>query len=136
MPEDEPQHDRNRHQEHQLLEERTGGDVGTVVYFALSEGEVVERLTGRRTCPGCGTNFHVRYLPPKVEGKCDKCQSALIQRSDDTEETVRERLRVYEEQTGDLVGYYRERDNLREVSAAGAPDAVYELLKAAVGAEG
>ena len=117
------------------LEQRTGGDVGRVVYFELSEEEVVERLTGRRTCPSCGQNFHVKYLPPQVEGKCDKCGAALIQRSDDTEETVLERLRVYREQTGDLVGYYQDRDLLTTVSAAGAPDEVYAALQTAIAKE-
>jgi adenylate kinase len=117
------------------LEQRTGGDVGRVVYFELSEEEVVERLTGRRTCPSCGENFHVKYLPPQVEGRCDVCGAALIQRSDDTEATVLERLRVYREQTGDLVGYYQDRNLLTTVSAAGAPDAVYATLQSAIAKE-
>jgi adenylate kinase len=117
------------------LEQRTGGDVGQVVYFELSEEEVVERLTGRRTCPSCGENFHVKYLPPQAEGKCDKCGNALIQRSDDTEDTVLERLRVYREQTGDLVGYYQEQSLLTTVSAAGAPDEVYATLQTAIAKE-
>jgi adenylate kinase len=117
------------------LEQRTGGDVGRVVYFELSEEEVVVRLTGRRTCPSCGENCHVKYLPPKIEGKCDKCGTALIQRSDDTEETVLERLRVYREQTGDLVGYYGDRKVLTKVSASGAPTEVYDALNRAIGRE-
>ncbi|MHC4473731.1 MAG: adenylate kinase [Planctomycetota bacterium] len=110
------------------LEERTVGEEYTVVYFGLPEEEVVVRLTGRRTCPNCAANFHVTYLPPKVEGKCDNCGHELVQRSDDTEETVLERLRVYREQTGDLVDYYRERGHLLEVPATGAPEEVYDLL--------
>ncbi len=117
------------------LEQRTGGNVGQVVYFELSEDEVVERLTGRRTCPSCGRNFHVKYLKPQTEGKCDTCGAALIQRSDDTEATVLERLRVYREQTGDLVGYYEERNLLTTVSAAGAPNDVYATLKTAIAKE-
>jgi adenylate kinase len=117
------------------LEQRTGGEVGRVVYFELSEEEVVERLTGRRTCPSCGENFHVKYLQPKAEGVCDKCGAALIQRSDDTEETVLERLRVYREQTGDLVGYYRDRGLLTTVSAAGSPAEVYGTLQTAIAKE-
>jgi len=119
----------------EALAGRTGGDVGMVVYFSLPAEEVVERLTGRRTCPECGENFHVKYLKPEVDGKCDRCGEALIQRSDDTEATVLERLRVYDEQTGDLVGYYRERGNLEEVPASGSPDEVYGLLKKTVDAE-
>lgn len=114
------------------LEQRTGGDVGRVVYFELAEQEVIERLTGRRSCPACGENFHVKFLKPKREGHCDRCGGELIQRSDDTEETVRERLRVYHEQTGDLVGYYQERGCLLTVKASGAPADVYDSLKSAL----
>lgn len=114
------------------LELRTGGDVGRVVYFELGEQEVVERLTGRRTCPACGENFHVKYLAPAREGHCDRCGGELIQRSDDTEATVLERLRVYHAQTGDLVGYYREKGCLLTVKASGAPADVYSALKAAL----
>lgn len=110
------------------LARRTGGDPGLVVYFHLDEEEVVARLTGRRTCPECGENYHVKYLPPRVPGRCDRCGAELIQRSDDTEATVRERLRVYHEQTGELVDYYRVNGRLVEVDAAGAPDEVYERL--------
>ncbi len=117
------------------LEQRTGGDVGQVVYFELAEEAVVERLTGRRTCPSCGENFHVKFLIPQTDGKCDKCGSALIQRSDDTEVTVLERLRVYREQTGDLVGYYQDRKLLTTVSASGAPNEVYASLQAAIAKE-
>jgi adenylate kinase len=77
----------------------------------------------------------VKYLPPQVEGRCDVCGAALIQRSDDTEATVLERLRVYREQTGDLVGYYQDRNLLTTVSAAGAPDAVYATLQSAIAKE-
>ena len=118
------------------LEERTGGDVGRVVYFDLHEDEVLKRLTGRRTCPSCGANYHIIYLRPETEGKCDRCGGELVQRSDDTEETVGERLRVYREQTGGLVDYYREQDNLVTVSAEGSPEEVYERLKATLGMVG
>jgi adenylate kinase len=114
------------------LEERSAGEEYTVVYFGLPDEEVVVRLTGRRTCPTCAANFHVKYLPPRVEGKCDACGGELIQRSDDKEETVLERLRVYDEQTGELVGYYKGRGTLLDVPAAGSPDDVYARLKIAL----
>jgi len=110
------------------LDGKTGGDPGRVVYFDVPEEAVVERLTGRRTCPECGANYHVAYLKPKKEGVCDQCGATLIQRSDDTEETVRERLRVYHEMTGDLVARYRESGNLLTIDASGPPDEVYEEL--------
>ena len=115
----------------EILEEKTSDEPMRVVSFELSEQEAVERLTGRRTCPECGASYHIRNLPPLVQGVCDRCGAQLIQRSDDQEETVRERLRIYREQTGDLVRYYQERGSLVTVSADGSPDKVYEELRIA-----
>jgi adenylate kinase len=70
---------------------------------------IVERLTSRRVCKNCGTIYNVRFLKPKVEGKCDKCGGELYQRSDDNEEVIKHRFKVYEEQTSPLLGYYKEK---------------------------
>lgn len=73
---------------------------------------LIDRLTGRRVCPTCKASYHVLYNQPKVEGICDNDGSALIQRDDDTEETVKNRLHVYEENTAPLIAYYKEKGNL------------------------
>ena len=78
-----------------------------VLQFDTSEGVVVDRLTGRRTCSNCGANYHVRNIPPKREGICDVCGKPLIQRKDDERETIRRRLQVYEEQTAPLSEFYK-----------------------------
>jgi adenylate kinase len=88
-------------------------DINFVFEFDTTEGKVVERLTGRRTCPNCSSNFHVRNIPPKKEGICDACGTALVQRKDDHLDTVRERLKVYEKQTAPLIDFYRVRKLLR-----------------------
>ena len=85
------------------------------LYFKTSQEVIVDRLAGRRSCPQCGANFHIRNIPPRVAGKCDICGSALIQRSDDRPETVRHRLEVYEKDTAPLLEYYRKRGVLQEV---------------------
>lgn len=87
-----------------------------VLYFETSEKVAIERLTGRRVCKACGFNYHVRNIPPKVEGICDKCGGELFQRPDDTEATVRNRLKVYEVQTSPLIDYYSRSSVLRKVS--------------------
>ena len=93
-----------------------GSKLDLVLYFETSEKVAIERLTGRRVCKSCGFNYHVRNIPPKVAGKCDKCGGELFQRPDDSEATVRNRLKVYEVQTSPLVDYYKNRSVLRKVS--------------------
>jgi len=105
-----------------------------VVFLDVSEGELVDRLTGRRVCDDCGANYHVEFSPPETEGVCDDCGGDLIQRDDDTEDTVRERLRVYEENTAPVVEHYRDEGVLVEVDGEGTPDEVFEAIHEAVDA--
>jgi len=91
---------------------------------------LVERLTGRRTCKGCGRGFHVRFDPPKQSGVCDACGGELMQRDDDQETTIRKRLDVYREQTEPLVAYYRTAGLLRTVDGMKPIDQVQSELTA------
>ncbi len=92
-------------------------DMGIDLDFALnldvSDDAIVERLGGRRECKNCAAPYHVKYNPPKEDGKCDKCGGELITRSDDVPETIRRRLEVYHEQTEPLIEFYAERGLLR-----------------------
>ncbi|MCK5450329.1 MAG: adenylate kinase [Candidatus Omnitrophica bacterium] len=87
----------------------------TVLYFKTSEEVAVYRLSGRRVCEKCGKNYHVVNIPPRVENICDKCNVKLIQREDDSPETVKNRLAVYGKRTKDLIVYYNEKGLLNEV---------------------
>ena len=107
-------------------------DLDVVASLSVPEEELVRRLTGRRVCAECGTNYHVDFDPPEVEGVCDECGGELVQRDDDTEETVRERLRVFEENTAPVIEFYDERGDLVEVDGVGSPDEVWERLESAV----
>jgi adenylate kinase len=107
-------------------------DLDAVVFLDVSEEELVDRLTGRRVCDDCGTNYHVEFSPPATEGVCDDCGGDLIQRDDDTEDTVRDRLDVYEENTEPVVDHYREAGVLVEVDGEGTPDEVFEAISDAV----
>jgi adenylate kinase len=107
-------------------------DLDVVLFLDVSEAELVDRLTGRRVCAECGANYHVEFNPPATEGVCDECGGDLIQRDDDTEDTVRERLRVYEENTEPVVAHYRDEGVLVEVDGEGTPDEVFESIRADV----
>lgn len=92
--------------------------------LAVDQDEVVQRLTGRRTCTDCGAVFHVTAQPPKQDGICDNCGGTLVQRDDDTEDVVLNRLEVYRSQTEPLEYFYWQRGLLRDVEAVGSVEEV------------
>ncbi len=104
-----------------------------VFLLSASEEEIVSRLAGRRICPGCGEVYHLNNRQPKSAGCCDKCGSALVQRQDDTEAVILERLEVYKNQTLPVVEVYRGRGQLHEIDGTGDPEVVFERLREAVG---
>lgn len=95
--------------------ESMGIKIDKVISIEVSDDVIVERMSGRRSCPDCGASYHVKYIPPKAEGICDKCGGELRQRSDDSPETVKERLRVYHNQTEPLISFYEDQGKLRVV---------------------
>ncbi len=107
-------------------------DLDAVIYLKVAESELVERLTGRRVCDDCGTNFHVKFNQPEEEGVCDDCGGELVQRDDDTEETVRERLSVFKENTEPVIEHYRDEGVLVEVDGEQTPDEVFEDVQAVI----
>ena len=109
-----------------------GQDLDRVVYFDVGEAELLRRLTGRRVCRNCGTPFHLVSASPKLAGRCDRCGGELYQRDDDTEATVRNRLRVYAAQTAQLLEYYRNRARLVSVSGEGPIEAIRRAIRDAI----
>jgi adenylate kinase len=109
-----------------------GLNLDRVVFFDVGEGELLRRLTGRRLCRACGTSFHLVSAPPGREGVCDRCGGELYQRADDSEATVRNRLQVYGRQTAPLLDYYRSRDRLTSVDAAGDMDVIRGRIRRTV----
>jgi adenylate kinase len=105
-----------------------GIGVDHVISIDVPNEELVARLTGRRACKGCGAGYHVRFDPPQVKGICDKCGGELFQRDDDREETIRSRLKVYEDQTAPLISYYRGETLLRTVNGLGSMDEIFERI--------
>lgn len=101
-----------------------------VLYLAVPRAVLVSRLTGRRVCPRCGATYHLEFNPPKTTGLCDTCGSELIQRHDDTEETVLKRLRVYDEETAPLVSFYQHHGLLWEFDGTKPVDEVTRAIVA------
>lgn len=114
--------------------QQLGQKLEAVIYFDVSQPELVRRLTGRRLCRQCQTPYHLVSAPPERAGVCDKCGGELYQREDDHEATVLNRLAVYERQTAPLLDYYRERGLLRTVSGEGAVERIRQDLREAAGA--
>ena len=111
------------------LDQRLDG----VVFFEVSEPELLRRLTGRRVCRQCGATFHLISAPPKQAGVCDRCGGSLYQREDDSEQTVRNRLGVYARQTAPLLEHYQQRGLLTTVPGEGAIDRIRRDLRRVVG---
>jgi len=103
-----------------------------VLDFEVSDEELIRRLSGRWTCTHCGATYHVTSLPPRKNGICDHCGNPLIQRTDDTPESIRTRLAEYRAKTEPLLGYYRERELLYPIDANAEPDVVFGRVEAAL----
>lgn len=108
--------------------QNSGPGIDMVVYFATTEKTAIERLSGRRVCRSCGFNYHVKNIPPRTAGKCDKCGGELFQRPDDGEGTVKNRLKVYEAQTAPLIDYYAKKNMLKRVSGDLGVEELFKVL--------
>jgi len=111
----------------QILKEKSSG-IDLVIYLNTSEAVIVQRLTGRRVCKSCGANFHIKNMPPKAEGICDNCSSALYQRNDDNVETIKTRLQVYDNVSAPLISYYTQAGKLKRLNADGGAGPVLEKM--------
>ena len=89
-----------------------GIEIDKVIDIHVPDEKIVQRLSGRRVCSGCGASYHLLYKKPEKDGVCNLCGAQLVQRTDDREETVLERLKIYHEQTEPLVDYYRKKNKL------------------------
>jgi len=109
----------------ELLEQQ-GVGLDAVLGYELPLGEIVDRLSGRRTCSKCKAVFHVTARPPQKEGVCDLCGGQLIQREDDRPESIRVRMRAYEESTKPLADYYQQSGRQVPIRAEGTPETILE----------
>ncbi|MDU1306945.1 MAG: adenylate kinase [Clostridium perfringens] len=109
--------------------------IDTALLIEVPKEFILERMTGRRVCPSCGASYHIKFNPPTNDGKCDLCGSDVIQRKDDTEETVKERLDVYENQTQPLIDFYKNKKQLSVVDGTQAINEVFESICKILGSD-
>lgn len=107
-------------------------ELDSVISLEVDTEALVERLTGRRTCSNCGKGFHLTFDPPGQDGRCRSCGGVLIQRDDDCEETIRNRMQVYHQQTAPLEDYYRKDGLLTVVNGMGEIAAVQQAINSAL----
>ena len=110
----------------EFLEQR-GESLNTALLINVPNEFILERMTGRRVCPSCGASYHIKFNPP-ANGKCELCGTDIVQRKDDTAETVKERLDVYENQTQPLIDYYSKNNLLSQVEGTKAINLVFESI--------
>lgn len=99
------------------------------IYFDLDENVLLSRIVNRRSCSNCGEIYNLKFKPTKVEGICDKCGGALVQRKDDNEEIAKTRFDIYFNQTAPLIDYYKNKKVLKTIDADGSIDDVWTKLK-------
>ncbi len=94
---------------------KLGEKIDYAINVEVPDENIIKRMSGRRACLSCGATYHIEHVPPKKEGICDKCGSELVLRDDDKEETVKNRLNVYHQQTQPLIDFYNNKKVLKEV---------------------
>ena len=112
---------------------KLGEKVDFAIDVEVPDENIVRRMSGRRACLKCGATYHIVHIPPKTEGICDACGSELVQRDDDKEETVKNRLSVYHQQTQPLIDFYADKGVLKTVDGTKASEEVFEDIKKILG---
>ena len=112
--------------------EKTGAPIRSAVLVDVPDEIIADRIAGRRTCPKCKAGYHVKNLPPKVEGVCDKCGTALVIRKDDNPDTVKDRLTVYHRETEPLIAFYEKKGLLRKIDGNLGPEKSAAAFKSAM----
>lgn len=107
-------------------------DIGLVLNLVVADAVVVKRLSGRRTCLACGASYHVDHAPPAQAGVCDRCGGEVVQRKDDSEETIQKRLTAYHEQTAPVLEWLRPRVPVADIAAEGAIEVVAAAVRSAL----
>ena len=106
--------------------------IDKVILLEVSEKTAIERISGRRICSQCETPFHIKFIPPKKTGICNKCGGKLMQRKDDAPASVKKRFQIYNEQVKHLKEFFQRKKLLRRIDASSTPKEVYHEIQKAV----
>lgn len=112
---------------------KLGDHIDYAINVDVPDENIVKRMSGRRACLTCGATYHIEHVPPKKEGICDVCGSELVLRDDDKQETVKNRLNVYHEQTQPLIDFYTEKGVLKTVDGTVPMEEVFAAITAILG---
>lgn len=107
---------------------KSNAEIDLVILIDVPDKYVIDRITGRRVCPNCGESYHIINNPPREANKCDKCGSSIIQRKDDSIDTINERLSVYHKQTYPLIEYYKRKNILSAVDGTGRINDIFQKI--------
>ena len=110
-----------------------GDQIDYAIDVNVPDENIIKRMSGRRACLACGATYHIEHIPPKKEGVCDRCGEALVLRDDDKEETVKNRLNVYHEQTQPLIEYYTAKNILKTVDGTVDMQVVFDSIVSILG---
>ncbi len=116
-----------------VMLDRLGQPLDTAMLIDVSKDLLLKRLTGRRTCEGCGQMYNIYFQAAQVDGRCDACGGNLKQRADDNEETIANRLQIYDQQTKPLIGYYQQQGRLIEIAGDGDVDLIFKRILSLLG---
>jgi adenylate kinase len=120
----------------EVLEEmlaESGLKLSHAIFLNVPDEDLVDRLSGRRVCQGCGTTYHIKNMPPQKDGICDKCGKAVVQRSDDKIDVIRDRLKVYNDNTRPLIQFYKDKGQYLEVDGTADSEEVYAKITKVLG---
>lgn len=106
--------------------------INWVVSLNVPDENLITRLAGRRVCKSCGAVYHIDAKPAKIDGVCDICDGEVVQRTDDMEDVIKDRLKVYRKNTAPLIEYYQDQNKLIDIDGTGATEAVFERVKSAI----
>lgn len=116
-----------------IILDECGVKIDVVLNLQVSDDILIKRISGRRVCSKCGETYHVVNHPPKVEGICDVCGGNLVQRKDDTEETIKTRLKIYNKQTKPLLKYYEKQNLLKNLNGVEDINLLFNNIKKLLG---
>ncbi|KNZ41505.1 adenylate kinase [Acetobacterium bakii] len=119
-----------------LILNKQNEHIDRVFLIDVPEAAILDRLAGRRVCPKCGESYHIKYNPPKIEGKCDICGTDLVHRSDDQEEIILDRLAIYKETTKPILDFYNEKGILHKIKGDDGINDIFNRIRKILDADG